>query len=54
MVKKEPLLNLTVEQILTMGDEALNKTNKRQLSHMLRTVSLAAKLSGLRRSGTAR
>lgn len=42
MVKKEPLLNLTVEQILTMGDEALNKTNKRQLSHMLRTVSLAA------------
>lgn len=42
MAKKEPLLNLTVEQILTMGDDALNRTDKRQLSHMLRTVSLAA------------
>ena len=33
---------LTVSQILDMGDEELNKLNKRELSRALRTVSLAA------------
>lgn len=40
--KQEPLNNYTVEQILSMGDNELNKMDKRQMSHMLRTVSLAA------------
>lgn len=40
--KQEPLNNYTVEQILSMGDNELNKMNQRQMSHMLRTVSLAA------------
>ena len=40
--QNEPLNNYTVEQILSMGDDELNKTNQRQMSHMLRTVSLAA------------
>lgn len=40
--QKEPLNNYTVEQILSMGDNELNKMNQRQMSHMLRTVSLAA------------
>lgn len=40
--QKEPLNNYTIEQILSMGDNELNKTNQRQMSHMLRTVSLAA------------
>lgn len=40
--QKESLNNYTIEQILSMGDNDLNKTNQRQMSHMLRTVSLAA------------
>lgn len=40
--QNEPLNNYTVEQILSMGDDELNKTNQRQMSHMLRTVALAA------------
>lgn len=40
--QKETLNNYTVEQILSMGDNELNKMNQRQMSHMLRTVSLAA------------
>lgn len=40
--QKEQLNNYTVEQILNMGDDELNKTNQRQMSHMLRTVALAA------------
>lgn len=38
----EPLNNYTVQKILSMGDNELNKMNQRQMSHMLRTVSLAA------------
>ena len=40
--QNEPLNNYTVEQILSMGDDELNKMNQRQMSHMLRTVALAA------------
>ena len=40
--QNETLNNYTVEQILNMGDDELNKTNQRQMSHMLRTVALAA------------
>lgn len=40
--QNESLNNYTVEQILSMGDDELNKMNQRQMSHMLRTVALAA------------
>lgn len=34
--------NMTVDQIIHLGDKVLNKMDKRELSHALRTVSLAA------------
>lgn len=34
--------NMTVKQILKMGDDQLSRLNRRELSHALRTVSLAA------------
>ena len=33
---------MTVDQIIHLGDKVLNKMDKRELSHALRTVSLAA------------